>query len=100
MKRFFTLFFAVLFMAGCSSTETKMEEAITEYLDEGYNITEVDVTSIEKEKVNVPFMVYALDRVFNGKNYDVEIEVGDSISTKITGWVNNRELILRNNNYI
>src|SRR5699024_509888 len=87
-------------MAGCSSTETKMEEAITEYLDEEYNITEVDVTSIEKEKVNVPFMVYALDRVFNGKNYDVEIEVGDSISTKITGWVNNRELILRNNNYI
>src|SRR5699024_8794875 len=85
---------------GCSSTETKMEEAITEYLDEGYNITEVDVTSIEKEKVNVPFMVYALDRVINGKNYDVEIEVGDSISTKITGWVNNRELILRNNNYI
>ena len=100
MKRFFTLFFAVLFITGCSSTETKIEKAATEYLDEAYNITEVNVTSIEKEKVNVPFIVYALDRAFNGKNYDVEIEVGDSISTEMTGWVNNRELALRNNNYI
>lgn len=100
VKRFFTLSFAVLFMVGCSSTETKIEEAVAEDLNEGYNITEMNVTSIEKEKVNVPFIVYALDRVFNGKNYDVEVEVGDSISTKITGWVNNRELVLRNNNYI
>lgn len=100
VKRFFTLLFAILFMTGCSSTETKIEEATAGYLDEGYNTTEVNVISIEKEKVNVPFIVYALDRAFNGKNYDVEIEVGDSISTEMTGWVNNRELALRNNNYI
>lgn len=100
VKRLFTLFFTILLLTGCSFTERRIEKVASEYLDEGYNITDVNVTSIEKEKVNVPFIVYALDRVFNGKNYDVEVEIGDSVSTKMTGWVNNRELYFRNSNYV
>ena len=100
VKRLFTLFFTILLLTGCSFTERRIEKVASEYLDEGYNITDVNVISIEKEKVNVPFIVYALDRVFNGKNYDVEVEIGDSVSTKMTGWVNNRELYFRNSNYV
>lgn len=100
MKRFIALLSILFMVTGCSSMEQRIEKNIYEDLKEKYNIEQAEVTSIEEQHAPAPFIVYALDRIFNGKNYDVEIEVSDSTSTTMTGLVNNRKMSLKRSDYV
>lgn len=99
MKRFFPLVILCLVVVGCSSTESKIEKSTLEYLEEVYNITDAEVEEIEREYWFDP-VFGALARIFDGKDYRVTVKVNDSVSTTMTGVVNNRKLILRDDNYI
>lgn len=99
MKRFFPLVILCLVVVGCSSTESKIEKSTLEYLEEVYNITDAEVEEIEREYLFDP-VFGALDRIFSGKYYRVTVKVNDSVSTTMTGVMNNRKLILRDDNYI
>ena len=99
MKRFFPLVILCLVVVGCSSTESKIEKSTLEYLEEVYNITDAEVENIEREYLFDP-VFGALARIFDGKDYRVTVKVNDSVSTTMTGVINNRKLNLRDDNYI
>lgn len=100
MKRLVSVLSILLFLTACKSTDTKIEEAILEEMEEKYHLTEVEVTAIKEKNVQGAFVAYLFGRVLGGKDYEVEMEVADSVSTRFSGIVNNRELKLKNEDYI
>lgn len=96
MNRVFILLIMLLFLSACGSTEAKMKTVVHEGLKEEYNITEVEILSIEEQKRSIPF----LETPFDGKTYMIEVKVNDSVSTVMHAKVNKRKLEMRADDYI
>ena len=100
LRRLILLAIFCLGLTGCSSTTKEIEETTLDYLENSYHITDAEVLSIEPTKQYGSIFVVLLERIFAGRTYNVEVKVHDATSTIMTGQVNERELVFRNNDYV
>src|SRR5699024_131620 len=101
MKKYIFVACFSLFLIACSSTEKKTGSAAIEYLEEIYHIDE-EIKIISAEKVSMPIhpLVSTLDVLFNGRDYNVVLEVNESIPFQVESVVNQRSLEVKDINYI
>ena len=101
MKKYIFLACFSLFLIACSSTEEKTGSAAIEYLEDMYHIDE-EIKIISAEKISTPIhpLVSILDILFNGRDYNVVLEVNESIPFQVESVVNQRSLEVKDINYI
>src|SRR5699024_10022470 len=101
MKKYIFVACFSLFLMDYSSKEKKTGSAAIEYVEDIYHIDE-EIKIISAEKVSMPIhlLVRALDDLFNGRDYNVVLEINKSIPFQVESVVNQRSLEVKDNNYI
>src|SRR5699024_847208 len=99
MKKYIFITCFSLFLIACSSTEEKTGSAVIEYLEDIYHVDE-EIKIISAEKVSTHPFMSTLEIFFNGRDYNVVLEVNESIPVRVEGVVNQRSLEVKDMNYI
>lgn len=90
----------ILLLVACTSKEEKVGLAAKEHLEKTYHLKDVEVVSVEYAPPPGAFIVFALDYLFNGKNYEVTLQANDMPIFEVVGTVNARELEFKDNDYV
>lgn len=90
----------IFILSACSSQEDKVLTAAIEHLETTYHLEDIEGVSVEYNPLPIAFIVHALDYLFNGKDYDVVLQVNEPIPIDVEGVVNGRKLEFKNNNYV
>jgi len=100
MKKIIYIIVLLLLLVACSIQEERVGSAAMEHLASTYHLDDVEVISVEQENPRYALIVYVMDRLSNGKNYEVIVQSNEAIPIEVEGTVNVRKLEYKNSNYV
>lgn len=100
MRVIFSILWTCTILAACHSPEEKAEQVAKTQLKEMYKLDNIETIQVEKNDPKVALPVYLLDILFNGRSYNVSLQVNEKYSIPVDGVVNNRSKTFDYNNYI
>lgn len=100
MRQFIYLIFISITLIACNP-EKKAELTAKKHLKDVYHLEdEIETIDVKQRGSQIAFIVYALDLIFNGRNYDVSLQINEEYPIKVDGVVNNRRAKFEYDNYI